>query len=577
MRRTSLAGVWKVSASLRGRSAALLPKRIRFEENINSSNKPARLLAAPTTVDSGGCSIPYTEHCGGHWEVGDAESADESGALPAGFVVACAEKEGAPASRLSFEGLYDGERIAGTVSDASGDEVADFLCTRLFTFWGTPKVAAASNLDDGGESSGGNSSAAHERNGEHTGRLRRLHPLDITTQGAEEPSSARPIPRHARSHGSSHPKPLRVPAGTPGQPRGFRWLDAGITNTVVETRKGPKLHPGVHGLDLRDWLMLNEPTRKAQMEMRKKRLADPKERPQVLQADDPSTYGAQCEVLEMISSHLLWGESALGGASSGDSLSHVPEWTMEAAAAWAASQPGQPEHGLEPPLETAAKLIQEDLVLMRHDPTFVAASSSDNNGGSSGEYRAVAGAVFFSFGDLLNRFGSQYSMAQLHEKVGNYDSHLHAPVTRLLDGLTPDRPGWRANWSFSFTSSLEPVPDRYLTNLEKRKRIFPDAPVTEWDGPDGALRRFDRDGVGETLHVKVEYQTLRRLTVHSDYVLFAIHTYLEPLSSLETMPKAAAALSTNVRRACELDFRHYKGLGDERIASRLLEYLDGLG
>lgn len=65
-----------------------------------------------------------------------------------------------------FDGLYDGERIAGTVYDIPdrttnlvdeqtlnhllhGEanpmsiELGDFLCTRLFTFWGTPKPKAA--------------------------------------------------------------------------------------------------------------------------------------------------------------------------------------------------------------------------------------------------------------------------------------------------------------------------------------------------------------------------------------------------------------------------------------------------
>ena len=43
----------------------------------------------------------------------------------------------------SSESLVGGS-IAGTVTDeAVGEVVADFLCTRLFTFWGTPKVKAA--------------------------------------------------------------------------------------------------------------------------------------------------------------------------------------------------------------------------------------------------------------------------------------------------------------------------------------------------------------------------------------------------------------------------------------------------
>ena len=132
----------------------------------------------------------------------------------------------------------------------------------------------------------------------------------------------------------------------------------------------------------------------------------------------------------------------------------------------------------------------------------------------------------------------------------------------------------RADWSFVFSGLLSPHPDRYLTNLEKRQRIFPEAPVTEWDGPDGAVRRLDRDGVGEALFVKTEYQTLRRLRQHADYVLFTVRTHVEPMRAFEAKPEAAVNLAANVRRAVQREFRHYKGLGDERIVERTLAFLD---
>ena len=55
-----------------------------------------------------------------------------------------------PPHSFRFDGLFDGERIAGSVSasEAQGGEsgeatvLGDFLCTRLFTFWGSPKPRA---------------------------------------------------------------------------------------------------------------------------------------------------------------------------------------------------------------------------------------------------------------------------------------------------------------------------------------------------------------------------------------------------------------------------------------------------
>ena len=113
-----------------------------------------------------------------------------------------------------------------------------------------------------------------------------------------------------------------------------------------------------------------------------------------------------------------------------------------------------------------------------------------------------------------------------------------------------------------------------MLDLEKRARRFPDAPLTEWDGPDGAVKRLDAHGAGYTVFVKVEYQTLRRLPRHTDFVLFTVRTHLTPLRCLMAQPAAARVLAENVRGAVQLDFRFYKGLDDPRIAQRVLAYLE---
>ena len=143
-----------------------------------------------------------------------------------------------------------------------------------------------------------------------------------------------------------------------------------------------------------------------------------------------------------------------------------------------------------------------------------------------------------------------------------------------MRSLSVERPCWRTNWSLIFSGALEPEPDRYLTNLEKRARMFPDAPVTEWDGPDGAMRRIHRDGVAKCMFVKVEFQTLRRLQRHTEFVLFSVRTHIEPMHALEQLPSAAQLLAANVRRAVQTEFRTYKGLDDERIAHSVLAFLD---
>lgn len=184
----SLLGVWKISASLRsgdppscraaGATAAVpIPRRVRFieptasgfsayrkeedREEEEDEDKIGKGRRDRLILETGSVAIPYTNHCDGSWVVAEQMSAAGDGAeLLVTFTIdrlvesaAANPADGlgpaALASRLRFEGLYDGERIAGTVLQLHPDpfgarvEVADFLCTRLFTFWGTPKVAAA--------------------------------------------------------------------------------------------------------------------------------------------------------------------------------------------------------------------------------------------------------------------------------------------------------------------------------------------------------------------------------------------------------------------------------------------------
>jgi hypothetical protein len=136
---SSLKGVWKMSSSLRSGAVATLPRHIRFE--------PA--TAHNSALEAGTVAIPFADHCGGLWEVHAVDKPSEgagASALRAQFTVECASRAEASGSRLHFDGLYDGERIAGIVS-ADKAEVADFLCTRLYTFWGPPSPKAANSLD----------------------------------------------------------------------------------------------------------------------------------------------------------------------------------------------------------------------------------------------------------------------------------------------------------------------------------------------------------------------------------------------------------------------------------------------
>mmetsp|Transcript_30788 Transcript_30788/g.94366 ORF Transcript_30788/g.94366 Transcript_30788/m.94366 type:complete len:81 (+) Transcript_30788:1735-1977(+) len=76
------------------------------------------------------------------------------------------------------------------------------------------------------------------------------------------------------------------------------------------------------------------------------------------------------------------------------------------------------------------------------------------------------------------------------------------------------------------------------------------------------------------MFLQVEYQTLRRLEMHSDYILFTVRTFLHPLRDIERLPRAATNLATQIRLASPMSFGTYKGLDDPRVLERLLAYLD---
>ena len=119
-----LTGVWKLSVALRATSPSapkLLPRRLRLLQDAM-------------------VEVPYEEGSTGRWEL-------QSGPADTMCQTVRLSVKRTDASELRLNGLYDGERIAGTISSRHppADEAAigEFLCTRLYSFWGTPRPEAA--------------------------------------------------------------------------------------------------------------------------------------------------------------------------------------------------------------------------------------------------------------------------------------------------------------------------------------------------------------------------------------------------------------------------------------------------
>lgn len=175
------------------------------------------------------------------------------------------------------------------------------------------------------------------------------------------------------------------------------------------------------------------------------------------------------------------------------------------------------------PLLEAARLVQEDLLVMRR--------------GSDGEYRLGAGVLCFPSRWLLKEKLGQTTQI-IHGPVPFYKERIAGKVDDLMSRLKAHKPLWRINWS---------VHD--VDELFQPTRVHPstDKVVTA-------------DNAGTTTFMRFERQTLIRLPRTQD-VLFAIHTYVRPLETVLHTRELASEFLANVR-AMPQSAIAYKGMAE---------------
>ena len=169
------------------------------------------------------------------------------------------------------------------------------------------------------------------------------------------------------------------------------------------------------------------------------------------------------------------------------------------------------------PLDTAGSAVQEDLCLMeRLDETWVMTAAS---------------VCFPTRWDVPSKLGR--SIEEIHSPVPGYIEHLGGRVERFLDRMTPGAIAERLNWSLVGEAS---------------RRLEP--------GVRQAPLRMPLDP-GRDLFIRVERQTLRRLTLH-EAVVFGIRIHVWPLVEVASALPAeqfAAALEQ-----LPIDVASYKNL-----------------
>jgi hypothetical protein len=124
------------------------------------------------------------------------------------------------------------------------------------------------------------------------------------------------------------------------------------------------------------------------------------------------------------------------------------------------------------PLDAAARLVPEDLVLMVE---------------RNGELVFGGGSVCSpNRWDLRSKLG--LTMAEVHAPVAQLNEQLETPIDRFFDRLTPERSFWRLGWGVTDSAALyapvdgtaaprpiNPTPDQHVLRVERETlRRFPD-------------------------------------------------------------------------------------------------------
>jgi dimethylamine monooxygenase subunit A len=161
-------------------------------------------------------------------------------------------------------------------------------------------------------------------------------------------------------------------------------------------------------------------------------------------------------------------------------------------------------------LEGAARSMWEDICLLTRAPGEAA-------------YRLSGAAVAFPTDwRIADKLG--HPMIALHTPIHGYAEQLGSPVDQFMAKLKPGRIYGRCNWFVSPTPAL-----RWLAD----------------DAPEAQFAHVTPENAGETLFVRSERQTLRKLP-ESGAIVFTIGIYLAPLGSLspENIARMAKSLAT---------------------------------
>lgn len=270
---------------------------------------------------------------------------------------------------------------------------------------------------------------------------------------------------------------------------------------------------GVRPLDLADWLIID---RDLDVDRAEKAALLATRHGEVVVAEPGSELAAQ-SVLALVEEHL----AARGIARPGE-----PHGTKASGAT------GSRDPSMHP-IERAARLVQEDLVVLEHD---------------GDDWRLTSACVCFpTRWHLGSKLG--LAMGAIHEPVPRYATDVGPATDRFFDRVRPERPVWRTNWTIDadFANRLEP---------ERSAAIDP---------------TISAANVADRLCLRIEYQTVRKLP-GAQAIVFTIRILRYPLRSVVEHDDGVRLLEA--LDAMPDDVAAYKA-GTVRYAPQIRAWLEG--
>ena len=171
---------------------------------------------------------------------------------------------------------------------------------------------------------------------------------------------------------------------------------------------------------------------------------------------------------------------------------------------------------VDAPLRLVGLLTQEEWFLMREDE-ITASDSADNPSGK--QHVFASGISVFAF-DVHEKLG--LPMAGIHSaNVPGWQLHLQKTMNHVFTNMQPSISWWRHNWLLQdYPQILHPYfpwSPRMVAEKLPQYSELPHSPARWWESKDIGVSTAAE--VGERLHLRVEYQTLRRLP-RSRYIAF---------------------------------------------------------